>query len=265
MAWGGIRKMDGGTVNLNRYTRIMDAPPLTVSFGSASYEVPLGVGEESDRSVTVIVEMSPSPSLRAVTIPVTVMAGDAESGDYTVRGLVDYTVDGRTGEGTLTFAVDERRKGFTITAHPDTDPDYEHLGLGFGPLPEGVVAGEPATAAVTIEDEGTVPPKPTEGLSVTPGEGQLTVHWAPVSAEPSVTGYGLQYQHGPGLGGPREWSSPDLLPALDSKAESYTHRNLTATWFSRYRYQLRASNARGDGAWSGTSRMRGARFLYRRG
>ena len=59
VAWGGIRKMDGGTVDVNRYTRVLDARPLTVAFGSASYEVSLGTGalpssftleEKGDRS-----------------------------------------------------------------------------------------------------------------------------------------------------------------------------------------------------------------------
>ena len=174
-----------------------------------------------------------------MTIPVTVTALDAEAGDYTVSGLTS---------GGLAFAVGDRRKSFTITAHPDTDPDYEHLRLGFGPLPEGVVAGEPSTATVTIEDAGTVPPPPTKGLSVTPGEGQLRVHWAPVSGEPAVTGYALQYQHKP-LGGPPDWSSWQDLASPGGSATGYLHSGLF--FDTRYRYQLRASNDRGDGAWSG--------------
>ena len=129
--------MDGGTVDVNRYTRVLDARPLTVAFGSASYEVSLGTGalpssftleEKGDRSVSVSVEMTPPPSLRAVTIPVTVTALDAEAGDYTVSGLTS---------GGLAFAVGDRRKSFTITAHPDTDPDYEHLRLASAPCPRG--------------------------------------------------------------------------------------------------------------------------------
>ncbi len=244
-AWGGIRKMDGGTIDVNSYTRILDARPLTVAFGAASYVVPLSAGslpssptldEQADRSVSVTVEMTPAPSLRAVTIPVTVTAGDAESGDYTVSGLTS---------GGLAFAVGDRFQRFTITAHADTDTDYEHLGVGFGTLPEGVVAGDPATATVTIEDVGTVPPKSTEGLSVTAGDGQLTVAWDAVVAEPVVTGYGLQYQSKPVWS---EWSGWSHLAVLDAGSTGHVHDGLH--WPTRYRYQVRASNPRGDGEWS---------------
>ena len=254
LAWGGIRPMDGASINMNSHARVHDAPALTVTYGADSYEVPFNpgslpstptLGEQGDRSVSVTVEMTP-PAYRALAIPVTVSAGDAESGDYTVSGLTS---------GGLVFAVGDRFQSFTVTAHPDDDTDYEHLTLSFGTLPEEVVAGEPATATLTIHDVGKVPPKPEEGLlveggpSITPGNGILTVRWDAVSATPPVTGYELHYQER--MFWQIFWPATEWLPLSSNLGKDdtrYPHGGLN--WLARYRYRVRATNDRGEGPWS---------------
>ncbi len=121
-----------------------------------------------------------------------------------------------------------------------------------------MVAGEPATATVTIHDAGGVPPQPTDGLSATPGAGQITVHWDGVEAEPAVSGYALEYQSKPVGGSPAlaVWSSWQNLATPNAEATSYLHSNLGYLQPNldlrsmRYRYQVRATNDRGDSDWS---------------
>ncbi len=113
----------------------------TVAFDPASY----GTAEGGD-AVTVRVTLDQTGDARDVTIPITVTPqGATEADDYTVSGLTD---------GTLSFAPGEDSQTFTITANEDADLDDETIELGFGTLPEGVSAGETATATVTIQDAG---------------------------------------------------------------------------------------------------------------
>ena len=239
-AWAGIRKKDGATVNLNDHTRILDAPPLKVAFKKASYEVDLsnGTGEVAD-SVAVTVEVIRTPYLRTVTIPITVTALDAESGDYRVSGLTS---------GALNFAVAHGTQSFTVTGLPDSDFDNDRVTLGFGTLPDGVVAGEQATATVTILDHGTTPAAP-DTLTTDPYTGNVTVKWDSLEATPAVTGYELEYQSRPGVGGTPPWEAWTALATPAAGDTSYTHRGLS--YPTKYRYRLRATNARGAGAWSG--------------
>ena len=252
-AWGGLHKMAGGSINLE-HTEILNASPLLASFGSAAYEVAVDFGarpstptleEDPVREILVEVRLTPPPVLQAVSIPITVSSEDAEAGDYMVEGLTD---------GGMVFGVGEGSNHLAVRANQDTDVDPETVQLEFGSLPGGVIAGEPATATVTIHDVGRVPPKPTEGLSVTRGLQQLTVQWDAVSGYPRVTGYTLQYQKQVFSGtstGTSEWSTWYHLVTLDSEdAEVFSYPHDGVNWPTRYRYQVRASNVRGDGDWS---------------
>ena len=70
--------------------------------------------------------------------------GTAGSGDYTVAGL---------SGGALAFDEDDESATFTISARTDNnDDDGETVNLSFGTLPEGVAAGTPSTATVTIAE-----------------------------------------------------------------------------------------------------------------
>ncbi len=114
----------------------------TVSFAAAAYQA-----SEGGEAATVTVRLSPSPSAsEALSIPITV---NPPSGDFTVAGLTD---------GALSFSSGAERQTFTITANQDDDWDDEEVTLGFGtPLPEGVSAGTPATATVSLVDDDDAP------------------------------------------------------------------------------------------------------------
>ena len=121
----------------------------------------------------------------------------------------------------------------------------------------------PASAAVSVMPTTgghSVPPQPTTRLSVevpiTPPRqpvrrpGQLYVSWAAVSATPAVNGYTLRYQSKLDLGvQTSSWSDWCILPdAIAAGTTRYTHTGLKGN--TRYRYQVRATNAQGHGAWS---------------
>ena len=129
-----------------------DDPAVAVRFGAASYAAVEG------GSAVVTVELSVDPE-REVEIAVTA-AGEngADSGDYTVTGA------------TVTFGSGETSKEVTVAAVDDrVDDDGERVTLGLGtPLPDGVTAGSPATAVVTLEDNDK------RGVAVEPRELRVT-------------------------------------------------------------------------------------------
>ena len=116
------------------------AAERTVSFAAAAYQA-----SEGGEAATVTVRLSPSAS-EALRIPIAV---NPPSGDFTVAGLTD---------GGLSFSSGAERQTFTIAADQDDDWDDEEVTLGFGtPLPEGVSAGDPARATVTLFDDDDAP------------------------------------------------------------------------------------------------------------
>ena len=137
----------------------------TVSFGSSTYSV----GEGSDQAITV--QMSPAADT-SITIPVTVTAGSAESGDYSVSGLTS---------GNLTFASGDTQRTFTIRANSDTDSDDETVDLEFGTLPSGVTEGSPSSSVLTIVEDRLVSFS-SSTYSVSEGSSQtITVQMSPAA------------------------------------------------------------------------------------
>ena len=122
---------------------------LVVSYAAVSY-----TATEGGESVTVAMTLSKAGD-EELAIPVRVTRpATTEVGDYQVEGLKDW--DAEAGAGTLTFGAGEPEQTFTIAANHDGDGDDETVELGFGELPENVMAGEPAVAIVTLEDKGLV-------------------------------------------------------------------------------------------------------------
>ena len=122
---------------------------LAVSYQEQDY-----TAREGGEAVTVTVKLSQGWD-EELAIPIRVTRPEeTEAGDYTVEELEDW--DAQEGTGTFTFAAEETEQTFTITANHDGDGDDETVELGFGELPEIVMAGEPAVATVTLEDKGLV-------------------------------------------------------------------------------------------------------------
>ena len=115
------------------YTDALPEPPeVRVSFGAAAYEVVEGA------SVAVVVRLDRAPE-RTLSISLT---RTPESGGYS--GV----------PAQVTFSDEQTEQTITLTATDDTDDEAdETVRLGFGSLPEGVSAGSPASAVVTIIDD----------------------------------------------------------------------------------------------------------------
>ena len=122
---------------------------LAVSYQEESY-----TAREGGETVTVTVKLSQGWDEELV-IPIRVTRPETtEVGDYTLDGLQEW--DAQEGTGTLTFPAEETEQILRIAANHDGDGDDETVELGFGELPEIVMAGEPAVATVTLEDKGLV-------------------------------------------------------------------------------------------------------------
>ena len=142
----GFRVNDGEGDSAAEYTMTIDVVPvLSVSFGASVYKA-----DEGGDGVVVRVRLD-GQAIVALTIPITVTPwGETVVADYQVDGLDTSTDPGVAG--TLTFGAGEDTRTFTIRAEQDDDFDDETVMLGFGTLPAGAAAGEPATATLTIAD-----------------------------------------------------------------------------------------------------------------
>ena len=123
-----------GATNETTVTIIEDDPPVTVSFGAATYAVDEG------GSVSVSVTLSADPQ-RTVVIPITAGGlGGGSSDDYTLAASVTFT----SGDTTQTVS-------FSAT-EDIIDDDDESIRLAFGTLPPGVTGSGATTTTVSIND-----------------------------------------------------------------------------------------------------------------
>ena len=119
-----------------------------------SYEEESYTATEGGDPIAVTVKLSQGWA-EQLAIPIQVRRPETtELDDYTVEGLAEW--DAQEGSGTLSFAAGEVEQTFTITAEHDGDGDDETVELGFGELPEIVMAGDPSVATVMLEDKGLV-------------------------------------------------------------------------------------------------------------
>ena len=99
---------------------------------------------EEGQPVTVTARLSEALS-NSVTIPLTLRAGTAESGDF--GSLASITIGGGRTSGTGTISTVE-----------DADANEETFTVSLGALPPEVTAGNPASVEVTIRDDDSPPP-----------------------------------------------------------------------------------------------------------
>ena len=122
---------------------------LAVSYQEESY-----TASEGGDAVTVTVKLSQGWD-EELAIPIRVTRPETtEVADYTLDGLQEW--DAQEGAGTLTFQAEETEQILRIAANHDGDGDDEIVKLGFGELPDIVLAGEPGVATVILEDKGLV-------------------------------------------------------------------------------------------------------------
>ena len=109
---------------------------VEVSFEAATY-----TATEGGADATVSVQLDKAPG-RPVTVPLTkAHAGGATTADYSAI------------PANVAFGPNETSKTFLVTATDDPESDGgESVRIGFGALPDGVLAGRPASAVVTLAD-----------------------------------------------------------------------------------------------------------------
>ena len=155
-------------------------PTVAVSFGSGSY-----TATEGGDSATVAVTLSEDPE-RTVTVPlVATPGGGAVATDFAAPVAVTF----ERGAG-LTQTV-------TVEAVADEETeDGESVALGFGTLPAGLVAGEPARMTVTLVDAApNATPTGVPSISGTAQAGEtLTASVESIEDADGLTGASFAYQ-----------------------------------------------------------------------
>ena len=149
-----------------------DDPAVTVSFGSATYNVTEGGTE----TVTVTLGAEPERTVIITLIPAN--QGGASDSDYS--GV----------PASVTFGPTETSKTFTFTADDDAeDDDGERVILSFGaPLPDGVSEGTPNQSIVSITDNDAPDVDVQFGASAyTVAEGGTQTVTVTLGAEPERT------------------------------------------------------------------------------
>ncbi len=174
-----------------------------------------------------------------VTIPLTATAqGETASGDYTLSAT------------SVTFTAGETSKMVTVTATADEEEETgESVVLGFGELPEGFPAGDPATAEVALVDASPEPDDPNDpvdpplapALTATAGGStRIDLSWDAADGEgrAEVTGYGLE-RSPDGVSG---WTG--VAPPPSGVATTYEDTGLTPA--TTYHYRVFAGSEAGD-------------------
>ncbi len=131
----GLSWSVGDTVSLSLGT----APEVSLS------ATPNPVAEGSPVTVTATLSAALT---NAVTIPVTLTAGTAESDDYGTLTSISISSGQTSGTGTITTAQDTDTEG------------YERFTVSLGTLPSGVIAGTSSSVVIRIRDDDVSYPPP---------------------------------------------------------------------------------------------------------
>ena len=112
---------------------------LTVAFGAAE-----GSAMEGGDAATVTVSLSAAAD-RDITVPITATAAEGSEASYELSAME------------VTIAAGDMSMDITVTASYDEDTEDGMVTLGLGDLPAHVSAGEQATTAISLVDDGLVP------------------------------------------------------------------------------------------------------------
>ena len=148
-----------------------DDAEMEVSFERETYSVPEG------SSVTVMVQLNGDPGHEMIVPLTTVNQGGVDNGDYS--GV----------PGSVTFQNGDTEQYISFNAVQDNvDENGESVMLGFGPMPDGVIAGDTDETTVTIIDNEPLGtngrPGAPRSTTLSSGDGKVVMQWFP----PSLTG-----------------------------------------------------------------------------
>ena len=182
-------------------------------------------------TVHVVLGINPAQS-RQVTIPVTLTAGTAESGDF-------------SSLSSITIAKNQSEAAGSFRANQDSDEDNETLTVALGSnLPAGITGGSSRAVVVTIEDdERATSPRQQPVPRVKRGDRSLEVTWA------------IKDDHSPYTGFDVEWRRKEATEWHDA-GHTGTERSHTLEGMANgitYQIRVRAKTEGGTGPWS--SRM----------
>ena len=188
--------------------------PVAVSFGAAAY-----TATEDGEAAAVTVSLAAEPE-GTVTVPlVATPEGGAVAADF--EAPLEVTFE-RGGALTRTVTVQ--------ALEDDSAEDGERVVLGFGTLPEGLVAGDPSSTAVTLAD----PPAnaPPTGLPVISGTaevgGTLTVSAERIADADGLTGASFAWQwladDGSGAAGIEGATAPAYTVGVADKGKTFAVR-----------------------------------------
>ena len=128
-------------------------------------------------AVTITATLSEAPTTDVV-IPLTISPGTAEASDYGGLTAGTITIPGTGNETTGTFDI--------ATFEDDGEYDDETFTVAFGTLPPGVLAGDPSSVEITIEDNDTSTLEVTLSASPNPvDEGSAVTITATLSEAPT--------------------------------------------------------------------------------
>ena len=143
---------------------------------------------EGDGSVTLTVTLSAS-STQDVTV-------SYNTGDGTATAGADYTAVSN-GMATVTAGTTTAELSVSITDDTDDD-DGETFTVTLSNAANATIGDGTATVSITDNDELAGAP---QNLSATPGDGEVTLSWAPPSSGDAPVEYGYRYRAGSGAFG----------------------------------------------------------------
>ncbi len=179
-------------------------------------------------TVHVVLGINPAQN-KQVTIPVTLTAGTAESGDF-------------SSLSSITIATNQPEAAGSFRVNQDSDMDNETLTVALGNnLPTGITGGSSRAVVVTIEDdERATSPRQQPVPRVKRGDRSLEVTWTIKDDQSPYTGYDV------------EWRRKEATEWHDA-GHTGTERSHTLEGMANgitYQIRVRAKTEGGAGPWS---------------
>ena len=128
-----------------------DSAGVTVRFEKTYHNIDEGAAGGAGVGIVLSAALETEVTIRVVVLS----GGTASSEDYSLSdtGLESGSQTGFVSDPGLTFVPGETFGYVRVAATADLDDEGEEdVLLGFGTLPEGITAGQPATTSVTIHD-----------------------------------------------------------------------------------------------------------------
>ena len=161
-----IRAVDGSAESAESNTATATPmAPVTLTIDPAA---PTVIEGDDTHAVFTLRLSAPRATATAVTV-VTIGTGASENSDF-VPGPFTVTIDAGKTEATLRIEILD--DNFDVN---DDDETFNVL-INVGNLPDGVTAGTPSRATVTIRDDDAPPPAPA-GLTAEAGDGRVVLGW----------------------------------------------------------------------------------------